>query len=207
MPSLLLPRSRFLHVPKTGGNWVSAVLQDLFPHAQRMAKKHATRRTAPGAERFTFAFVRHPLTWYQSYFAYKQCRGWHPKNDWDLRVQADLFEDFVRRALDETPGHYSQRVRWFVGRPGEEIDFVGRFERLRSDLIRALELAGEEFDRQRILSAPAVNTSDYRRYPAEYSAELARQVLEVEREVIERFYADSEESVGREAVTVTSDLG
>lgn len=195
MPALLLPHTRFLHVPKTGGNWVSGRLRELFPQACHMPKTHTTLRSAPEPGRFTFAFVRHPLTWYQSYFAYKQRTGWDLNTDWDRRVHADSFEGFVNRALDETPGHYSRLVRSFVGRRGAEIDFIGRFEQLRPDLIRALQLAGEVFDPDPIRSAPPVNASDYRRHPAEYPDGLARRVLDVEAEVVERFYAESLESV------------
>lgn len=188
MPSLLLPRSRFLHVPKTGGNWVSAVLGALFPDARRMPKIHTSLGSARGKRRFTFAFVRHPLTWYQSYFSYKERKGWDPKNDWDQVVRAGTFEEFMRRAIDETPGYYSKLLRRFVGRPGEEIDFIGKSERLMEDLIRALQAAGESFEPEEVRKVPPVNESDYRQHPAVYSDDLAERVLKAEVEAVQRFY-------------------
>ncbi len=95
----MLPRSRFLHVPKTGGNWASAVFRTLCPDARQMAKIHTPLKAAPGKDVFTFAFVRHPLTWYQSYFSYKLRKGWDPKNDWDHIVRSDTFDEFARKAL------------------------------------------------------------------------------------------------------------
>jgi len=189
MPGLVLPESRFLHVPKTGGNWVSTVLRELFHHAQRMPKIHTTRISAPRPELFTFAFVRHPLTWYQSYFSYKQRKGWDPTNNWDDIVRCDSFAEFVERACDETPGYYSKLLRRFVGPAGDEIDFVGRFESLTDDLICALELAGEQFDADVIRETPPVNQSSYNVHPAVYTDELTQRVLEVEAEVVERFYS------------------
>jgi len=159
MPGLVLPRSRFLHVPKTGGNWVAAVLRELFPAAQRMPKIHATRKSAPRPDLLTFAFVRHPLTWYQSYFSYKQRKGWDAGNEWDQAVRSDTFAGFLDAALTQTPGYYSRLLRRYVGRRGEEIDFIGRFESLSDDLIRALDAAGESFDSDVIHNTPPVNAS------------------------------------------------
>lgn len=193
MPSLVLPRSQFLHVPKTGGNWVSRVLSKLFPDAQRMQKRHTGLADAPRPELFTFTFVRHPLTWYQSYFSYKRLVGWDDQNEWDLLVRCESFAEFVDRAVTITPGYYSKMLRRYVGSDGIEVDFVGRFELLHTDLICALEEAGESFSRERLLAVPPVNQSDYQRFPAVYTRRLEQQLLNVEAEAIERFY--SRESV------------
>jgi hypothetical protein len=190
MPGMLLPQSRFLHVPKTGGNWVSHALRVQFPGLRRMPKIHTTRRSAPNQDLFTFAFVRHPLTWYQSYFSYKQGKGWDPKNDWDVMVQSDSFEEFITVALEKTPAYYSKLLRRYVGRVGDEIDFVGRFESLVDDLIGALERAGEEFDADAIRNAPPVNRSSYDSYPAVFPDDLVFRLLESEAEAVGRFYSD-----------------
>ena len=190
MPSLILANSRFLHVPKTGGNWVSAVLRQFFPDVARMEKIHTTIRKAPKPEAFTFAFVRHPLTWYQSYFSYKCRKGWDAKNDWDHEVRSDSFAEFVEKAIDVSPAYYSKLLRRFVGRRGAEIDFIGRFECLSADLIHALDMAGEQFDREQVQAVPPVNQSDYGLFPAEYPEGLERRVVEVEAETLERFYSN-----------------
>jgi len=189
MPGLVLSKSRFLHVPKTGGNWVSTVLRELFPGAQRMGNIHTTRKSAPRPDLLTFAFVRHPLTWYQSYFSYKQHKGWDSSNDWDDVVRSDSFVDFVESALDHSPAYYSKLLRRFVGRAGDEIEFIGRCESLSDDLIRALELAGEAFDADVIRNTPPVNQSCYDQHPAVYPDALMHRVLEVEAEAVQRFYS------------------
>jgi hypothetical protein len=153
-----------------------------------MRSIHTTLNSAPGRDLFTFAFVRHPLTWYQSYFSYKRRKGWDAKNDWDQAVRADTFEEFMRRAIDQTPGYYSKLLRRFVGRAGEEIDFIGRSERLMEDLIRGLQLAGESFQPEDVRKVPPLNESDYRRHPAVYPDDLAERVLKAEAEAVQRFY-------------------
>ena len=161
-----------------------------------MPKIHTARRSSPRPELFTFAFVRHPLTWYQSYFSYKQRKGWDPNNRWDDTVRCDSFTEFVEKSLDETPAYYSKLLRRFVGRAGDEIEFVGRFESLTDDLIRALKLAGEQFDADVIRETPPVNQSSYEQHPAVYTDGLAQRVLEVEAEVVQRFYSGYASPIG-----------
>ncbi|WP_253156192.1 sulfotransferase family 2 domain-containing protein [Stieleria tagensis] len=183
-----LRHSLFLHVPKTGGNWVSHVLLREFPDARRTPKIHTTRKSAADPQAFTFAFVRHPLSWYQSYFSYKQRKGWDPKNDWDQRVKSDCFGDFLETALDLTPGYYSKMLRRYVGQVGDEIDFIGRFETLVDDLITALQMAGEPFNPATLRETPPINQSQYGQHPAIYPVDLIEPVIASEWETVQRFY-------------------
>jgi len=93
MALLLKGGSVFLHVPKTGGRWVTAVLTaaglveshlgHMHADAERVLSpnggsgRHLIRyllkrrlgllpRTSP----FMFCFIRHPLDWYESFFNY-----------------------------------------------------------------------------------------------------------------------------------------
>ena len=101
MALLLYDDAVFLHVPKTGGMWVSAVLRDLGAVRCRVASKHADMerllncaRRNPGRYleavvkagpqwqsrargAFKFCFVRHPLAWYESYWSFTRAHGWN----------------------------------------------------------------------------------------------------------------------------------
>jgi len=90
----------FVHIPKTGGTWVTSVLRDAGLAQCRIAHKHADlehlrdswkhyptqllKRTlwfGPGVQRrirrgVKFCFVRHPIRWYESYFRYMKGLGW-----------------------------------------------------------------------------------------------------------------------------------
>jgi hypothetical protein len=100
MTSELLDGSIFLHIPKTGGSWVSKVLADLgllrhpigrnphtayeravmFPNRKPRWKEWTRSQnwclenvTHPGRSMpipFTFCFVRHPVRWYESWWRY-----------------------------------------------------------------------------------------------------------------------------------------
>lgn len=96
----------FLHIPKTGGNWITHVLEELDLIKGHIAHKHADmdhfvlapkprnraaiiysaikelvyfRKNA--AKPFMFCFVRNPLAWYESWYRYmlqpsRQWRSW-----------------------------------------------------------------------------------------------------------------------------------
>ena len=103
MALLLKNGAVFLHIPKTGGNWVTEVLYNLDLVEENVAAKHAdidryfsypgkTRISIiklalkellsfPKKEPFMFCFVRNPISWYESWFKYmsQPTRNWR---DW-----------------------------------------------------------------------------------------------------------------------------
>ncbi|HTQ98623.1 MAG TPA: hypothetical protein VMH83_01475 [Candidatus Acidoferrum sp.] len=187
---LILPRSCFLHVPKTGGTWVKRAIEaagiECHPFTDG-ANQHPTLAQCPCPEKFKFAFVRHPLNLYRSYWQFKMTYGWDPLNALDQACRRDDFAAFVDAVLTTMPGIYSRSLRDFVGPPGQEIDFIGKYESLTDDLIRALQLAGEGFDAAAIRALPPANASDKQRFPAEFTPELTARVLAAEAEAVSRF--------------------
>ena len=64
---------------------------------------HRGLKECPHPERFKFAFVRHPVVAYQSYWRYKMGEGWNPPNQMDKKCGSDDFETFVLNALKYFP--------------------------------------------------------------------------------------------------------
>jgi hypothetical protein len=110
MTSLLKNNAIFLHIPKTGGSWISHVLNSLnltrarvgYPHADwhraywhdRFARDGKVFRCLlrrmvgikrdvirPDPNCFKFCFVREPLKWYESYWRFMESRGWPSSGD------------------------------------------------------------------------------------------------------------------------------
>lgn len=94
----------FLHVPKTGGNWVTTVLRDMGMVCAETPHKHADidhfasmpkragglagrllreTRFHMSGQPFVFSFVRNPLSWYESWFSYmsQPSRAWRLYGD------------------------------------------------------------------------------------------------------------------------------
>ena len=191
MASLITDRMRFLHLPKTGGTWVTQAIWAAGVDAVRPPSMpfHADlAETAAYDGRFTFACVRHPLEFWRSYWAYRMRDGWHPESEIDAAAASPDLNEFARRVAASLPGAAGALYEAFVGAPGAEIDFIGRHERLADDVCTALRLAGEPFDERALRRHPAVNTSEYSGAAAWFEPDVARALARSERAAIERFY-------------------
>jgi hypothetical protein len=191
MATVVTAGIRFLHVPKTGGIWVTGAMFASGVAAWRPESLpfHADLADSREyADRFTFAFVRHPLAFWRSYWGYRMREGWDPDSDLDRQAASPDFEEFVNRVIEFAPGGAEATFERFVGTTGDEIDFVGRHERLADDLVAALRSAGEGFDESALRAHPHANVSDYDKAPAIYTRRTAERLAECERATIERFY-------------------
>lgn len=187
---LILKNSCFIHVPKTGGNWVRHALEAAQVDFEDYAinnNAHLGYRECPHPGRFKFAFVRHPLGLYRSFWQYKMTYGWDEASALDRTCRADYFHEFIVNITTRYPGAYGAMLDDLIGPEQAPIDFVGRYETLQEDLVRALTLAGESFDEERLRAVPAVNVSDKVRFPASYTPELIGRVAASEQGVFRRF--------------------
>src|SRR3954466_5057152 len=148
MPAALVgDRALFIHFPKTGGSWATHAMRGAGVELRPFTVHHPTLEGLPGyQDRFRFGFVRHPLTWWQSYWRYRMERGWDPGHVVDSQARAEQFEAFAANVVERVPGYLSEKYSEFLGPPEDEIEFIGRFEQLADDLVTALKLAGEPFD-------------------------------------------------------------
>jgi len=214
--ALLLPKSVFIHIPKTGGMWVrQAIINAGIPAREKCCKwhegtnaewglgkngerlpnphvcLHAAAHDIDPQGRFTFAFVRHPLDFYISYWCFKKRSGWDMGNGIDRNVCHETFDGFVRDCLRIMPsgkGLATYTYEWFLDEAGWTLDFVGKQESLADDLVRALRLAGETFDEEALRRTPRVNEcpTDGFDKPT-FSPELLTLVLEKEYKTTKRF--------------------
>ncbi len=197
MPTLVTPRTRFMHIPKTGGTWVTEALRVagvptelLLRRSKAVSTGHADlAATSDYGDRYTFAFVRHPLDWWRSFWAYRMRTGWQPDHPIDSRASSPDFDEFIRQVLRHLDGRQAKIFGRYIGPSDAPISFIGRFESLTDDLVHALTEAGERFDEASLRAHPPSNVSDYDRFPATFDPELARRLAQSEHPIIERFYA------------------
>lgn len=176
-------------MPKTGGTWVKSILTETGLAIGELGSVHSKgpdiiNETEFQKRAISFTFVRHPLTWYQSYWSYKMKVQWNdPDNEFDRKVKSENFNDFLRNVISHFPGYLSGAFDRFT----EGVTFVGKQERLVSDLLLVLTLAGETFDPMRIRSAKPINvaSSDSSfRSQCKYSKKLADNIMEIESKAI-----------------------
>jgi hypothetical protein len=192
MATLVTSRMLFLHLPKTGGSWVTSALLAAGVRAERPASLpfHANREESRAyGDRFTCAFVRHPLDFWRSYWAFRMRDGWDRQSAIDVQAASSDLNEFAARLVERAPGAATHFYEAFVGVPGDEIDFIGRQENLAGDLVSALRSAGEPFDEETLRAHPRVNSSDYALLPTLFTRVAAERLAEAEHVLIERFYA------------------
>jgi hypothetical protein len=187
----------FLHVPKTGGSWISTALERAGIRTEPLGGEygHPALRDVEIGERFAFAFVREPLSWYRSTYAYRQT-----KSDWDdpnwIRdewIKTLTFPAFLERVFDRLrPDFLGRYYRTFVGDQPGALDFIGRYERLVPDLERALGLAGVRYDVDALRTTAPENVTESLAF--ECPERLRWRLLEFERPTYERFYPDALQS-------------
>ena len=188
---LILSKSCFLHAPKTGGSWVKKALIEsnieCYDFTTIDGNGHIGLKDCPCQNKFKFAFVRHPVDLYSSYWQYKMTYGWDVTNPLDMECISYNFHQFVHNVLDKFPGAFYKNLTNFVGDVGNEIEFIGKYENLVEDLITALMLAGESFDEEFIRNFSPFNVSDKINYPAHYTDQLEAVVRSAESQWIARF--------------------
>lgn len=199
--ALATDRSIFLHIPKTAGVLIRHIFKICKISYTELGEQHShfpeiLRYQSPEffKDRFLFSFIRHPLTWYQSRWAFRVKHGWKAQHPLDYNCASNDFHTFVENVLSYKPtGWLTWECQSFIDQCPRPIDFVGRVENLIEDIITVLTLAGEKFNPNTIKNCPRVNDSDMdgksSKYWAVYTEKLAKRVLAVESEVINKYYS------------------
>jgi len=203
--ALILPHSIFIHIPKTGGSWVRRAIKLAGIHTQevgpcqlgRIQVLHASIRQVPREYRRgrqAFAFIRHPVSWLKSKWAYAIKRGKLKRRttSTDKCLHRDL-NVFLERLLERNaalPTHsMMHRIGW--ARVGSQWKntlkrkmLVGKNESLHTDLIRFLKQAGESFNPEKMLSLKPVRVAG-KKSKQEVSPELASRICDANQILME----------------------
>jgi hypothetical protein len=173
----------FLHIPKTGGNWVRTVLREsgIKQIKSNEISKHATydllvtQKTKSIFSRYSnreinyFCVVRHPLLWYQSWFNYQHTRGWknwgeggnlnprkwHCLSPLNMPPQKD-FNEFLTLVNRNTPG-FLTHLYYSYTLPSNAR--VLKNENLREDVFQLNRQWRLGIDEELILNTKTINAS------------------------------------------------
>lgn len=187
MATCVLEKTVILHTPKTGGNWIAAALTRASITFKTLPERHATllaiRRDFPRHR--TVAFVRNPVTWWQSYWRYRMMTQWEPDHPVDKKCQAGEFPRFMENVLRHCPDYCSDLLESYVGPPSAQVDFIGKFENLKADFVTSLS---PEYliDRESIDDLGHINQSDHS-FPAPYTSDLLLRLYRADERSFLRF--------------------
>ena len=141
-----------------------------------------------------FALVRHPVSWYESWYRYQRGQ-WphfgslapsHPQRVLD-GLGDDDFNVWVARVLEREPAYVTRLYEWFLGPPDAPIvNNVGRLETAAVDVAAFLVSLGYDTSAEKLASIGTRHASDD--HPVEWDPELRARVEAVEAAAIRRFY-------------------
>ena len=185
--SIHLPKSNavFFHIPKTGGTWVHRALEasgiEMKPF---IIQPHSTYLEEDIEDKYTFAFVRHPWAWYQSYWRFRTDTGWKEKWWLDDNCRAETFEEFIGKVIDKGYPYLTEMYNNYTGEP-TILSFVGKQENLVEDLVHVLRHLNETFDEEKLRNTPRQNVSTIKLPPLDES--LQTGIISLEKETMQKW--------------------
>lgn len=110
---------------------------------------------------FEVTFVRHPLTFWASFWRYRILQGWDPNNSVDIQCYSDNFNEFIEKVITHQRGWCSRLFELFTGPEDNQIAFIGRQENLANDFLSALTLSGNAslYPPSIVTDLPAINVT------------------------------------------------
>ena len=156
----------------------------------RSYEEHLPLARLPAADQraFRFAFVRHPLDWYESWWRYQTDTGWSSRFETpvlpDCAYRRSDFVPFVRTCLEKAPGMVSVLYELFVGTPEAPIEFIGHLETLRADVDRLRRARGWDVGAAVLALPPQLVSHPHR---LTWTPELRTAVASTERRAMARF--------------------
>lgn len=174
----------FVHVQKTGGTSLEAVLREhdpsigsnMYDGRRHMSAREIRDLVGEGRwqRAFKFAFVRNP--WDRLVSWYHMCAQAAAPNAFAafVRAHAPSFNDFLGLAATEMGARTARNQLDYVTSPAGEVivDFIGRYETLGDDFSRVRERLGI---RGELPSANRSQHTDYRDYYTEITRNLVAE--------------------------------
>lgn len=203
MANAILPRSKFIHIPKCGGTaiqsalWRVGCIKDRSQVFSEPHHGHLFASQMPEDNRVNFTFIRNPITWWHSWYWWNKTQPLSRFNGQELKTKS--FDQWIDEYGQFWLGKFTTIVKRYMG---EDTNFptnnvvtkVGKTEHLFSDLKKILDEIGEEYDceifddiiqHKIMLPKPQSNIQVYSRKAV---SNTTRQIIfKTEKEIFTRF--------------------
>lgn len=206
MSNAILPKSKFIHIPKCGGTAVQSALWRIGcikDNSQGFSEPHFGHLYAsqmPEDKRINFAFVRNPITWWQSWYWWNKSQPLSRFNGQELKTKS--FDQWIDEYGQFWLGMFTTQVKRYLGEDENfptinKVTLIGKSETLYIDLRNILNKIGERYDEGTLdmiinqeitLPNDHVNIQKYNREAI--SIETRKIIYQTEREIFNRFDYD-----------------
>lgn len=192
----------FVHIPRTGGHTISAVLDHRRNKEDDKVSRHAFPKNyleffpKEWNSYFKLTFVRNP--WDRVVSAWTRTRGQsnylvkdkqNINNDnWFKDNLYKEFNEFVSMKLKEDykKGHFKPQELWLFRKPNKlyEYNFIGRFENFENEIKRFVSLIDIDYDVSKISKLAPSNKRNYTEYYNKKSIDIVYNLYKKEIEFL-----------------------
>lgn len=194
------PHGLFIHIPKSGGRWVSETMVALVPGAQWVDDKTNDAHAMPQRDKQAFVFVRHPVSWMSSLWHHRARKNfnWHVQNtrgqpavELEVRCGNNDFRGFMEN-IAARPGVVTEYVQHWASHYSDPL--FGRMEHIALDLCSILNTIGDDIDCREVYARGRIKRGSALK-PNKCPKELQQQIRDNERDFFSVFYTASEYDV------------
>ena len=184
-----IDRAICLHIPKTGGTFVrNYFIETKLSHGVEVLLERAhmnaegLRNTIGPTEDLIFCFVRHPLTWYRSYWTSKQEIPDRRGGPMDEIVDLP-WNEFIDTVIDKYPRYLSGFYEGYT----EICRFIGKQENLRDDLDCLLRYLRIPYNRKYLFKRVPDNVVPSTK---KFTINQALAIMEAEKDIVDKYDYD-----------------
>lgn len=201
---MILTKSVFIHIPRTGGTWVRCILKNAglrngeTGRGEDYGVKTIHHSIGEAADWIpegykTFSFIRHPVTYLKSRWARK---SWPPMQEilgQEAMNELITFQQFAEYYLLYCPGSitelYKKMTGWRMDGTKDDIhvDFIGKLENQPFDLINILDKCREDVPISLIHNEPPCHMSNYHNTDLSLCKDTILNILKAEEPICKTF--------------------